>query len=147
MRKIKSQNLEQLLLQLKFTPEKKRLKELEAAEKLFTIIDRDKEYPFEFVCFRITGFHTTGPGADELIKGDVLLDDLQIFISRLSNWLARPVAEQDQKIYTIEELAKTLGVSKKPYTGGGIEVCWRKCLFLTTAENVSAFCSQRSINS
>jgi len=113
MRKIKSQSLEQLLLQLKFTPEKKRLKELDAAEKLFTIIYRDKEYPFEFVCFRITGFHPTGPGADELIKGDVLLDDLQIFIYRLSNWLARPVAEQNQKVYTIEELAKHLGISKK----------------------------------
>jgi len=113
MRKIKNQNLDQLLAQLKFTPEKKRLKQLEAAEKLFTIIDRDKEYPFEFVFFRITGFHPTSPGADELIKGDVLLDDLQIFISQLSGWLARPVAEQKQKIYTTEELAKNLGVSTK----------------------------------
>jgi RNA polymerase sigma factor (sigma-70 family) len=113
MRKIKSQSLEQLLMQLRFTPEKKRLKQLEAAEKLFTIIGREKEYPFEFVCFRITGFHPTGPGADELIKGDVLLEDLQIFISSLSGWLARPVDEQKQKIYTVEELAKNLGVSKK----------------------------------
>ncbi|MHC4728522.1 MAG: sigma-70 family RNA polymerase sigma factor [Planctomycetota bacterium] len=113
MRKIKNQNLDQLLMQLKFTPEKKRLKELDAAEKLFTIIKRDKEYPFEFVCFRITGFHPTGPGVDELIKGDVLLDDLQIFISHLSGWLARPAAEQNQKVYTVEELAKHVGISKK----------------------------------
>ena len=113
MRKIKSQSLDQLLVQLKFTPEKKRLKQLDNAEKLFTIIDRDKEYPFEFVCFRITGFHPTGPGADELIKGDILLDDLQVFISSLSSQLARPVEEQDQKIYTIGELAKTLGISPK----------------------------------
>jgi len=100
-------------MQLKFTPEKKRLKQLEAAEKLYTIIDRDKEYPFEFVFFRITGFHPASPGADELIKGDVLLHDLKIFLSRLSSWLARPVAEQDQKIYTVEELTKKLGVSTK----------------------------------
>lgn len=113
MRKIKNQNLEQLLVQLKFTPEKKRLKQLEAAEKLFTIIDRDKEYPFEFVFFRITGFHPAGPDADELIKGNVLLDDLKIFLSRLSGQLARPVAEQKQKIYTVEELAKNVGVSTK----------------------------------
>jgi len=113
MRKIKNQNLDQLLAQLKFTPENKRLKQLDAAEKLFTIIDRDKEYPFEFVCFRITGYHPTGPGADELIKGDVLLDDLQIFISRLSGRLARPISEQKGKIYTTEELAKTVGVSTK----------------------------------
>jgi RNA polymerase sigma factor (sigma-70 family) len=113
MRKIINQNIEQLLVQLKFTPEKKRLKQLEAAEELFTIIGRDKEYPFEFVFFRITGFHPAGPGGDELIKGDVLLHDLKVFLSRLSNWLARPVAEQDQKIYTVEELVKKLGVSTK----------------------------------
>ena len=113
MRKIKNQNLEQLLLQLKFTPEKKRLKQLEAAEKLFTILDRDKEYPFEFVFFRITGFHPAGPGGDELIKGDILWDDLQVFLSRLSGWLARPVAEQKQKIYTVQELAKNVSVSTK----------------------------------
>ncbi|MHC4535751.1 MAG: sigma-70 family RNA polymerase sigma factor [Planctomycetota bacterium] len=113
MRKIQNQNIEQLLVQLKFTPEKKRIKQLEAVENLFTMIDRDKEYPFEFVFFRITGFHPASPGADEIIKGDVLLHDLKIFLSRLSNWLARPVAEQDQKIYTVEELTKKLGVSTK----------------------------------
>jgi len=113
MRKIKSQILAQLLLQLRFTPENKRRAQLDAVEELYAVIEPDKEYPFEFVCFRITGFHPTGLGADEIVKGDELLDDLQIFFSRLSGRLARPVAEQDQKIYTIEELAETLGVSTK----------------------------------
>ncbi|MDT8301987.1 MAG: sigma-70 family RNA polymerase sigma factor [Sedimentisphaerales bacterium] len=113
MRKIKNQNLEQLLVQLKFTPEKKCLEQLDAAEKLFTIIDKDKEYPFEFVFFRITGFHPAGTDTDELIKGDVLLNDLQVFLSRLSNRLARPITEQKEKYYTVDELAKNMGVSIK----------------------------------
>jgi len=113
MRKIKSQSLAQLLLQLRFTPEKKRLKQLDAAEELYAVIDSEKEYPFEFVCFRITGFHPTGSAAEELIKGDELLDDLRLFISRLSVRLAHPVTEQSQKVYTIEELAETLAVSTK----------------------------------
>jgi len=113
MRKIKSQSLAQLLLQLRFMPENMRRRQLDAAEKLFAIIDSKKEYPFEFVCFRITGFHPTGAGAEELIKGEELLDDLRIFISKLSGKLARPAAEQSQKIYTIEELAKNTGVSTK----------------------------------
>jgi len=113
MRRIKSQNLAQLLMQLRFTPEKKRRKQLDAAEKLFAIIDKDKEYPFEFVCFRITGFHTRSAAEGELIKGDELLEDLRIFISKLSGRLARPVAEQSQKVYTIEELAAEFDVSTK----------------------------------
>jgi len=113
MRRIKSQNLAQLLMQLRFTPEKKRRKQLDAAEKLFTIIDKEKEYPFDFVCFRITGFHLKSETESQLIKGDELLEDLRIFISKLSGRLALPVAEQSQKIYSIEELAKTVAVSTK----------------------------------
>ncbi len=113
MRNIKSQSLAQLLLQLRFTPENKRRAQLDAAEKLYAVIEPEKEYPFEFVCFRITGFHPKSPVAEELIKGDELLDDLRIFISKLSARLARPAAEQDQKIYTIEELAVALGISTK----------------------------------
>ena len=113
MRRIKSQNLAQLLMQLRFTPEKKRRKQLDAAEKLFTIIDKEKEYPFEFVCFRITGFHLKSETESRLIKGDELLEDLRIFISKLSGRLALPTTEQSQKIYSIEELAKTVGISTK----------------------------------
>ena len=113
MRRIKSHNLAQLLMQLRFTPEKKRRKQLDAAEKLVTIIDKEKEYPYEFVCFRITGFQPKSYLESELIKGDELLEDLRIFISKLSGKLARPASEHDQKIYTIEELAKNLGVSTK----------------------------------
>ena len=113
MRRIRNQDLAQLLLQLRFTPVKKRRKQLDAAEKLFAIIDKDKEYPFEFVCFRITGFHLKSAAEAELIKGDELLEDLRIFISKLSGQLARPVAEQSQKVYTIEELAAAFDVSTK----------------------------------
>ncbi len=120
MRKIKSQNLAQLLMQLRFTPENKRRKQLDAAEELFAIIDKDKEYPFEFVCFRITGFGPKSAAEGELVKGDELLEDLRIFISKLSGQLARPAAEQNQKIYAIGELAKALRVSTKTISR------WRK---------------------
>ncbi|MHC4509667.1 MAG: hypothetical protein ACYTAO_12020 [Planctomycetota bacterium] len=100
MRKIKSQNLAQLLMQLRFTPDKRRRKQLDAVEQLLAVIKKDKEYPFEFVCFRITGFHPKSEAASELIKGDELLEDLRIFMSKLSGRLAPPAAEQSQKIYT-----------------------------------------------
>jgi len=113
MRKIKNENLAQLLMQLRFTPEKKRRKELDAAEKLFAIIEPDKEYPFDFVHFKITGFHPKGAAEQQLIKGDQLLEDLRIFISKLSGKLALPVTNQKEKVYTIEELAAAFDVSTK----------------------------------
>ena len=113
MRRIKSHNLAQLLMQLRFTPEKKRRKQLDAAEKLVAIIDKNKEYPYEFVCYRITGFQPKGDIDSELIKGDELLEDMRIFISKLSGKLAGPISEQKENIFSIEELAKNLGVSTK----------------------------------
>jgi len=113
MHRIKNQNLAQLLLQLRFTPVKKRRKQLDAAEKLFAIIEPGKEYPFDFVHFRITGFAPKSRPEQPLIKGDQLLEDLRIFIFKLSGRLAEPVAEQEEKIYTIEELASNFNVSTK----------------------------------
>ncbi|HUW20702.1 MAG TPA: sigma-70 family RNA polymerase sigma factor [Sedimentisphaerales bacterium] len=113
MRQIKNRNLAQLLMQIRFMPQKHRQKQLDAAEKLLTIIDKDKEYPFEFVCFRITGYHPKNLAQQVLIKGDELAEDLRVFISKLSGRLARPAAEQQQKVYTIDELAETLGVATK----------------------------------
>src|SRR3972149_4261480 len=113
MRKIRNQNLAELLMQLRFAPQKQRRKQLDAAEKLFEVVDKDKEYPFEFVCFRITGYHPKGETARQLIKGDELADDLQIFISKLSGRLAQPAIEQGEKVYNVEELAKVFNVSTK----------------------------------
>ena len=113
MRQIKNRNLAQLLMQLRFTPQKQRHKQLEAAEKLFASIDRGKEYPFEFVCFRITGFHPRALPELEPVKGDELAEDMRVFIAKLSGQIARPVCEQNQKVYTIEELAQTFVVSTK----------------------------------
>jgi RNA polymerase primary sigma factor len=113
MRRIKNQNLAQLLMQLRFTPEKKRQKQLDAAVRLFSLIDKDKEYPFEFVHFNITGFQPKTLIRPQLIKGEELLEDLRVFVSKLSGKLARPVAEKGEKVYTIEELADTLNVSRK----------------------------------
>jgi RNA polymerase primary sigma factor len=113
MRKISSPSLSQLLRQLKFTPQEKRRKQLDAAEELLRIIDKDKEYPFEFVCFRITGFHLKSAIGSELIKGSDLLEDLRVFITRLSSQIARTIPEVHEKVYTYEELAANFKVSKK----------------------------------
>ena len=113
MRTIRNHNLAQLLMQLRFTPENKRRKELAAAEKLYALIDDTKQYPFDFVCYHITGFNSKDSYDKELLEGKALLDDLELFIARLSGKLAEPVAEQTERVYTIEELSEQFDVSTK----------------------------------
>jgi len=113
MRNLKNGHLRELLVQLRFTPEAQRQKQVESVEELIGIIEKDKEYPFEFVCFKITGYHPKGKSGSELIKGQALIDDLRFFISELSGQLGNYAEEQDEKVYVISELAKELGVSRK----------------------------------
>ncbi len=113
MRKIKSPNLAQLLMQLRFTPEVKRRAQLEAAERLYCLVDPQKQYPYDFVCFHITGFQPKSNPEPEVIAGRDLLDDLQVFITKLSGRLALPAAEATEKVHTIEELAARFNVSTK----------------------------------
>ena len=112
MRKIVNPHLAQLQMQLKFTSPEKRHEFLEATERLLNIIEPDKQYPFNFICFRITGYHPKGlPG--ELISGRELADDLSILLWKLSGLVDDPVSEKDEHIYTIEQLAEKLNVSTK----------------------------------
>ncbi|MBN1505771.1 MAG: sigma-70 family RNA polymerase sigma factor [Sedimentisphaerales bacterium] len=113
MRKIQSDKLGQLLMQLRFTPEAKRRAQLEAAEKLYALVQEDRQYPWDFVYFHITGFQPKSGLEQGLLNGRDLLDDLQIFISKLSGRLATPVARESEPVYTIEEMAKRFDVSVK----------------------------------
>ncbi len=113
MRKIKSHNLAQLLMQLRFTPEGKRRAQLEAAERLFSLIGGDKQYPYDFVYFHITGFQWKGGTEQEIVSGNDLRDDLQIFITKLSGKLATPVSQAGERVYTVEDLAARFNVASK----------------------------------
>lgn len=113
MRRIKSHKLAQLLMQLRFTPEPKRRAQLEAAEKLFAIVNDDRQYPYDFICFQITGYAPKSSGEQELLDGRDLKDDLQVFLTKLSGKLATPVSQESERVYSIDELAAKFDVSTK----------------------------------
>ena len=52
--------------QARFAPKERRLEQLEKAEQLLGEIDPAKRYPYEYLCFRITGYpprRLVGPDA------------------------------------------------------------------------------------
>ncbi len=130
MRQIRNRDLAELLMQVRFSPPAKRRKQVENVEQLLAIIEKDKsfdkappttrfegkqdkEYPFEFVCYKITGFRPKGEAGRRLIKGDELADDLRIFIWKLSGQVAEPAGAQPEEVYTKEQLANKMNVSTK----------------------------------
>ena len=72
--------------QVRYAPPAKRREQLAQAGKLLGGVDIEKQYPYQFVCFRLTGFRTNSY-PDLLISGDDLRHDLRLFIDRLDRSL------------------------------------------------------------
>jgi len=98
--------------QIRFAPRVKKLQQVEAAERLITEIDSEKTYPYEYVCFRITGYRPTEP-APSKISGDDLRHDLRLFVEDLSDSADMAADNIGEQVLTVEELAKQFNVSTK----------------------------------
>jgi RNA polymerase primary sigma factor len=119
MAKIINKNVAYLLSQAKYAPEKHRLNQVEACEKLIRLIRSDAQYPFEFVCYHLTGYHPRHPVGEnnindsELISYDTLISDLAVYAAQLSRTLKISVSSFPEKVYTLDRLARRFRVSDK----------------------------------
>lgn len=86
---------------------------LDNIEKLLLLLDPQKDYPFDFVVFRLSGRRMHGHLQDLMIPGRRLLDDLRVFSMQLSRQAELSAAEQTEPIYTISQLAERFSVSAK----------------------------------
>lgn len=105
--------LREFFSQLRFASGSQQKRYVTAAEKLILIVDSEREYPVDFVVFRITGKRLAGPQQDELISGRDLIADLRVFITHFSEKLELTAGEQPEPIRTVEELASRFEVSDK----------------------------------
>ena len=110
---MKNHSLNQLLMQMRFTPLPKRSKQLALAIELIEEIENERMYPFEFIFFKITGFRPKTPVHLEPIKGELLAEDLQIFIEKLSSQLKLDARQYHEPVFSIESLAENMKVSTK----------------------------------
>ncbi len=99
--------------QVRFVPPARRMDQLARAERLLAEIDPERQYPYQFVCFRITDYR---PDAypDLLISGEDLEHDLGLLIAELADSLpAVPVEEVAEPVMSLEEISKKLNVTPK----------------------------------
>ncbi|MDD5134890.1 MAG: sigma-70 family RNA polymerase sigma factor [Phycisphaerae bacterium] len=113
MQKIKNPVVAQLLMGTSFVPKNQQLKQLAAAEDLYRIVESGREYPYEFICFKITGYRPKHQPGRQTILGAELLRDLPIYILRASARLKLSAGGQREKIYSINTLAEKFNVSAR----------------------------------
>lgn len=96
--------------QVRFAPPARRLEQLGRAQRLLGEIEADRDYPYQFVCFRITDYRPESY-PDLLIRGAVLAHDLALFIEALGGTV--PAAEPADPLVSLDELAARLHVSTR----------------------------------
>jgi RNA polymerase sigma factor (sigma-70 family) len=98
--------------QIRFAPRVKKLQQVEAAERLISEIDPRKDYPYDYICFRITGYRLDDASQTK-IHGAALLHDLRLFVEELSDAADMSAENIGEQVLTVEELAKQFNVSTK----------------------------------
>jgi RNA polymerase primary sigma factor len=98
--------------QVRFAPRDKKIEQVDCAERLLRDIQLDRNYNFEFVCFRVTGFR---PENTPIVKisGANLRHDLHCFIEDLSDSANVSAHEFGQPVHTVEDLSNMFNVSTK----------------------------------
>ena len=111
--KIQSPLMAGLLREISFLPRSQKNTQLHNAQQLISIINDSQIYPFDFVCFKITGYHRKESETSALIKGYILKEDLFEFVRHLSYQLSENVDSLQEKVYSISQLAEEFSVSTK----------------------------------
>ncbi|MCA9171113.1 MAG: sigma-70 family RNA polymerase sigma factor [Planctomycetales bacterium] len=98
--------------QSRFAPREKKLEQLDNAESLLYEISADKNYPYEYLCFRITGYR---PEATPhlSVRGEDAQNDLRRFVEELSDAANIRVEDVGQPVYTVDDLSKMFSVATK----------------------------------
>ena len=90
----------------------KKLEHVNRAEKLLSEIDTRREYPYDYLCYRITEYR---PDSAEglAISGKDLAHDLRLFVEDVSDSANLRAEDAGEPVHTVEELSKMFNVSTK----------------------------------
>ena len=101
--------------QARYAPKDRRLEQVERAEQLLGEIEPSKQYPYEYLCYRITGFRPEGWPALVLDGGDVQ-HDLRLFVEDLSATVRQAVEMAAEPVLTVAEVSRRYNVSTRTVT-------------------------------
>ncbi len=117
--------------QVRFAPPARRVEQAEQARRLLAEIDPSKRYPYQFVCYRVTGFRPEG-------RADVLIDGAD------GPTTCEMIRRCSDDVLTLEEVSTQLHVSTKNNSPLGASSGWRaSCCRRSTASASSASGNRR----
>jgi RNA polymerase sigma factor (sigma-70 family) len=112
MAKYKHKEIRDLAKQLGYSPAKVRLEQVNRAERLICLLEPEREYPYEFICYQITGYRPRAKTVEKL-PGKSVRQDLVRLVEDVSASLRLPVSEVGEPVLSIDEAAERFNVSTK----------------------------------
>ncbi len=113
MPKFFNREMADLAHQLTLSPRRLRLDQIHGIDTLLGMIDSQKAYPFDWVCYHITKFRKRGAEAGPSIPGLALLRDLATMAESLTRKANLKVSEVPEPWVSHVDLAGELRVSTK----------------------------------
>ena len=101
-----------LTKQLTYSPAKVRAEQINRAERLACLIDPAKSYPYEFICYQITGYRPRGDLGKNL-RGKTVRADLVRVVEQVSATLRMRADQVGEPVLSIAEACKRFNVSGK----------------------------------
>jgi len=98
--------------QVRFAPRAKRNEQADRAENLLSELDPGKNYPYDYLFFRVTEVRPDATGY-RLVKGDDAVHDLRLFVEDITDSMNLRVEEAAEPVHTVEDLSKMFNVSTK----------------------------------
>jgi len=89
------------------------MEQIRGIDRVLGLVEADRTYPFDFVCYHITKYRKRGPSTGYSIPGKALINDLVTLAEVLSRKANLAIAELGEPFDTHEELAAELKVSTK----------------------------------
>ena len=98
--------------QVRYAPRVRRLEQAERAERLMSDLDLNRDYPYEFIYFRVTDFRPE-ENSRKMVRGEDAAHDLRLFVEDVTDSLNLRVEEANEPVHTVEDLSRMFSVSTK----------------------------------
>jgi RNA polymerase sigma factor (sigma-70 family) len=98
--------------QARFARREHKMEQLGRAEQLLAELSPERDYPYQYVCYRITGYRPA-MYPDLVLSGGDLAHDLRLFIEDLSASAEIPIEEAGESVLTVEDLSNEFKISTK----------------------------------
>ncbi|MCA9194314.1 MAG: sigma-70 family RNA polymerase sigma factor [Planctomycetales bacterium] len=88
------------------------MEQVDRAERLLGELELSRDYPFEFIYYRVTDYRPE-ENSRKVVRGDDAAHDLRLFVEDVTDSLDLKIEEAKEPVHTVEELSRMFNVSTK----------------------------------